>query len=236
MSLLSVMEWNGKHPLQWEWEDVVASGTKATENIKIWQPNESGTEAEVGMDSGSLYKGGCASGGSSGGTGFDPGFAWMSKSSKSASMNSSSTEEMNFTKFPVEGCKVFPEDLSSQRDLASVELPGASPTLDASICSGEPVLSLKLGKRSYFEEISDWSNPKASSLPPVAKSSDASAKITKFNCQNMPASCCQVEDCNIDLSSAKNYHRKHRVCESHSKSPKVVVNGVDRRFCQQCSR
>nr|GMD53119.1 squamosa promoter-binding-like protein 12 [Ipomoea batatas] len=47
---------------------------------------------------------------------------------------------------------------------------------------------------------------------------------------------CQVEGCNIDLSSAKEYHRKHRVCESHSKYPKVIVGGLERRFCQQCSR
>uniref|UniRef100_A0A0A8Z3R4 SBP-type domain-containing protein n=1 Tax=Arundo donax TaxID=35708 RepID=A0A0A8Z3R4_ARUDO len=47
---------------------------------------------------------------------------------------------------------------------------------------------------------------------------------------------CQVEGCGIDLSSAKDYHRKHKVCEAHSKAPKVVVAGVERRFCQQCSR
>ncbi|PIA35202.1 hypothetical protein AQUCO_03600099v1 [Aquilegia coerulea] len=32
------------------------------------------------------------------------------------------------------------------------------------------------------------------------------------------------------------YHFKHRVCEFHSKAPVVIVSGVSKRFCQQCSR
>ncbi|KDP41332.1 hypothetical protein JCGZ_15739 [Jatropha curcas] len=47
---------------------------------------------------------------------------------------------------------------------------------------------------------------------------------------------CQVYGCNKDLSSLKDYHKRHKVCEIHSKTPKVIVNGVEQRFCQQCSR
>nr|AQQ11811.1 squamosa-promoter binding protein-like protein [Phyllostachys edulis] len=47
---------------------------------------------------------------------------------------------------------------------------------------------------------------------------------------------CQVEGCGVELGSAKEYHRKHRVCEAHTKCPRVVVAGLERRFCQQCSR
>lgn len=47
---------------------------------------------------------------------------------------------------------------------------------------------------------------------------------------------CQVEGCGTELGAAKEYHRKHRVCEAHTKSPRVVVAGQERRFCQQCSR
>ncbi|XVE91646.1 hypothetical protein REPUB_Repub01dG0028100 [Reevesia pubescens] len=32
------------------------------------------------------------------------------------------------------------------------------------------------------------------------------------------------------------YHKRHKVCEGHSKSAKVIVNGIEQRFCQQCSR
>ncbi|CAA6656152.1 unnamed protein product [Spirodela intermedia] len=47
---------------------------------------------------------------------------------------------------------------------------------------------------------------------------------------------CQVEGCNVALVDAKDYHRRHKVCEIHSKAPKVVVLGIEQRFCQQCSR
>jgi hypothetical protein len=48
---------------------------------------------------------------------------------------------------------------------------------------------------------------------------------------------CQVEGCTADLSSVlKEYHRRHKVCEMHSKTPNAVVGGRQQRFCQQCSR
>ncbi|KAI3994774.1 hypothetical protein MKX01_037325 [Papaver californicum] len=47
---------------------------------------------------------------------------------------------------------------------------------------------------------------------------------------------CQAETCNVDLSEAKRYHRRHKVCEHHSKAPVVIVAGLRQRFCQQCSR
>ncbi|GAB4859020.1 hypothetical protein Ancab_010489 [Ancistrocladus abbreviatus] len=47
---------------------------------------------------------------------------------------------------------------------------------------------------------------------------------------------CQVEDCKADLSNAKDYHRRHKVCEMHSKASKALVGNVMQRFCQQCSR
>lgn len=48
--------------------------------------------------------------------------------------------------------------------------------------------------------------------------------------------CCQAERCMADLSDAKQYHRRHKVCEHHSKAQVVLVAGVRQRFCQQCSR
>lgn len=47
---------------------------------------------------------------------------------------------------------------------------------------------------------------------------------------------CQVLDCNKDLNSSKDYHKRHRVCDLHSKTAVVIVNGLQQRFCQQCSR
>ncbi|XP_078171651.1 uncharacterized protein LOC144565703 [Carex rostrata] len=51
-----------------------------------------------------------------------------------------------------------------------------------------------------------------------------------------PMGRCQVEGCGVDLSGAKAYYCKHRVCGPHSKAPRVVVGGIEQRFCQQCSR
>jgi SBP domain len=47
---------------------------------------------------------------------------------------------------------------------------------------------------------------------------------------------CQAEGCNSSLSDVKEYHRRHKVCELHSKAPRVTVQGLEQRFCQQCSR
>ncbi|KAL4584128.1 hypothetical protein LXL04_008718 [Taraxacum kok-saghyz] len=47
---------------------------------------------------------------------------------------------------------------------------------------------------------------------------------------------CKVHGCNKSLVSCKDYHKRHKVCELHSKTSKVIVNGIEQRFCQQCSR
>ncbi|KAI3818725.1 hypothetical protein L1987_12541 [Smallanthus sonchifolius] len=48
--------------------------------------------------------------------------------------------------------------------------------------------------------------------------------------------CCQVEGCTNDMINCKTYHRRHKVCEVHSKVPIVITGGCQQRFCQQCSR
>ncbi|PWZ17260.1 Squamosa promoter-binding-like protein 10 [Zea mays] len=47
---------------------------------------------------------------------------------------------------------------------------------------------------------------------------------------------CQAEGCKADLSGAKHYHRRHKVCEYHAKASVVATGGKQQRFCQQCSR
>ncbi|KAJ0969216.1 hypothetical protein J5N97_022093 [Dioscorea zingiberensis] len=47
---------------------------------------------------------------------------------------------------------------------------------------------------------------------------------------------CLVDGCKSDLSNCREYHRRHKVCEVHSKTPMVMVGGQEQRFCQQCSR
>ncbi|KAL5977568.1 Squamosa promoter-binding-like protein [Asimina triloba] len=47
---------------------------------------------------------------------------------------------------------------------------------------------------------------------------------------------CQVDDCRTELSNSKDYHRRHKVCEHHSKAATALVGKQMQRFCQQCSR
>ncbi|WVZ92013.1 hypothetical protein U9M48_038112 [Paspalum notatum var. saurae] len=54
--------------------------------------------------------------------------------------------------------------------------------------------------------------------------------------QQQPCPSCAVDGCTADLSKCRDYHRRHKVCEPHSKTPVVVVAGREMRFCQQCSR
>lgn len=232
--LLLLMEWNGRPSLMWEWENFLEFDAKATENPKKLQVTDCSMEGDRGISSGSFHSPG--DGGGSGGTngsGSNLGHS-SSKSSKSASINSSSVGESKTSKFILESFEGFPKDFSNKVESAELEPPGSS-TPEVSAGSVEPVLSLKLGKRMYFEDPCAGNNGKPSSLPAIPPSSATTAKRCKSTCQTLVPRC-QVEGCNLDLSSAKDYHRKHRICESHSKSPKVTVSGMERRFCQQCSR
>ncbi|XP_077229752.1 squamosa promoter-binding-like protein 1 [Tasmannia lanceolata] len=87
------------------------------------------------------------------------------------------------------------------------------------------LLSLKLGENIYQIVERDGGNdglsdekrfkaPPGSSKPPF----------------------CQVDACYANLNDAKDYHRRHKVCEMHAKSGNVLLGGVLQRFCQQCSR
>lgn len=46
----------------------------------------------------------------------------------------------------------------------------------------------------------------------------------------------QVEGCGFDLTTAKSYYQRYRVCEPHLKRLSITVNQVASRFCQQCGR
>ncbi|KAE8697219.1 Squamosa promoter-binding-like protein 12 [Hibiscus syriacus] len=89
-------------------------------------------------------------------------------------------------------------------------------------------LSLKLGGQGDHRypisqgEIRNWEG--------------TSAKKTKLRGGSGNHATCQVEDCGADLTNAKDYHRRHKVCEMHSKATKALVGNVMQRFCQQCSR
>ncbi|KAJ0096656.1 hypothetical protein Patl1_29236 [Pistacia atlantica] len=47
---------------------------------------------------------------------------------------------------------------------------------------------------------------------------------------------CQADECECNLSNAKLYYQRHKVCEEHAKAPDVLVKNLSQRFCQQCSK
>nr|KJB49223.1 hypothetical protein B456_008G107300 [Gossypium raimondii] len=107
--------------------------------------------------------------------------------------------------------------------------------------SADPhLVCLKLGKRHYFEGSTDLNNHRHSaggySIGKKGKPyyDNLSGEGGGPSSSTVPR--CQVEGCNVTLVNAKEYHRRHKVCETHSKAPKVVVLGLEQRFCQQCSR
>ncbi|KAI5574322.1 hypothetical protein BDE02_10G138600 [Populus trichocarpa] len=81
-------------------------------------------------------------------------------------------------------------------------------------------LNLKLGGQVY----------------PIMNEDAKSGKKTKVTMTASNRAVCQVEDCRADLSNAKDYHRRHKVCDVHSKASMALVGNVMQRFCQQCSR
>lgn len=221
------MEWNAKSPSQWDWEHLFLSNAKATENPRL-QLIDWSREADPEINDGLLYPLG-----GSGCSGSELIPASSSRSSKSASINSPSNGYSKTSVLTFEGSQ---EDSSCKKEMSKEEPVGTSPTLELSSVSGEPLLSLKLGKRLYFEDVCPESDTKDPPLSGFPMPSVNTGKKCKSNNQSSQTPCCQVEGCNLDLSSAKDYHRKHRVCETHTKSPNVVVGGLERRFCQQCSR
>ncbi|KAI3444748.1 hypothetical protein Pfo_001413 [Paulownia fortunei] len=85
-------------------------------------------------------------------------------------------------------------------------------------------IGLNLGGRTYF----------ASSEDDFVNRLYRRSRILEPGSVNSPR--CQAEGCNADLTHAKHYHRRHKVCEFHSKAATVIAAGLTQRFCQQCSR
>lgn len=47
---------------------------------------------------------------------------------------------------------------------------------------------------------------------------------------------CQVPGCEADIRELKGYHRRHRVCLRCANAASVVIDGEDKRYCQQCGK
>jgi hypothetical protein len=111
---------------------------------------------------------------------------------------------------------------------------------------GGGALDLKLGAPTSSRAVATAAVGAAPTLPsanhppppppPPAPSSSAPAKRPRPGHAQQAVPACSVQGCDADLSRCRDYHRRHKVCEAHSKTPVVTVAGQQQRFCQQCSR
>ncbi|EAY77021.1 hypothetical protein OsI_04976 [Oryza sativa Indica Group] len=112
---------------------------------------------------------------------------------------------------------------------------------------GGGALDLKLGAPTSWKTTTTVSAASAAPAavappppPPASSSSSAAAAGKRARAgqgQQAAVPACSVEGCAADLSKCvRDYHRRHKVCEAHSKTAVVTVAGQQQRFCQQCSR
>ncbi|CAN6196541.1 unnamed protein product [Urochloa humidicola] len=120
--------------------------------------------------------------------------------------------------------------------------PGIAAAAAASAARGAPTraecsVDLKLGGLGEFGAGERMKEPPAAAAAAVVPSASP-MKRPRPGGGGGGAQCpsCAVEGCKADLSKCRDYHRRHKVCEAHSKTPVVVVAGREMRFCQQCSR
>nr|XP_043622512.1 squamosa promoter-binding-like protein 12 [Erigeron canadensis] len=203
------MDWNLNTSTEWDWENIAMYSTKEMEVVpKNLQFSNQETGSNVVVDNVDF--------------------------SFSASADSSSKETIkNFGPFDD-----LPKEFLEKEESSWVGENGSFPTNVVeeanSVLSGEAMVGLKLGRHSG---ASNCNNKTATTTSvPLFPTSSPMIKRSRASYLSSQLPRCQVEGCNLDLSSAKDYHRRHRICANHSKSPKVVVAGMERRFCQQCSR
>ncbi|KAJ4869443.1 Squamosa promoter-binding-like protein 13A [Raphanus sativus] len=112
---------------------------------------------------------------------------------------------------------------------------------------GEFSFDLKLGRNivnssSAFgntEQVTclKWKESTTALAKPEASRRSGSTKRTRGNATgNNQIPLCLVDGCDSDFSKCREYHKRHKVCDVHSKTPVVTINGDKQRFCQQCSR
>lgn len=103
---------------------------------------------------------------------------------------------------------------------------------NSKLSNSNSLIDLKLGR---FADHGDFTDRAFSKVLSSSESSTPPKRVRASGLHSQTAYC-QVYGCNKDLSSCKDYHKRHKVCEVHSKTAIVIVNGIEQRFCQQCSR
>ncbi|RDX64018.1 Squamosa promoter-binding-like protein 13B, partial [Mucuna pruriens] len=134
-------------------------------------------------------------------------------------------------------------DVDKATSLPSIETMEEQNRFGVYRMKGEFSVDLKLGQvgNSGTESALSKSKDVAAATSGVGVSkmasspSGSSKRARAINSTTLTVSCL-VDGCNSDLSNCRDYHRRHKVCELHSKTPEVTIAGLKQRFCQQCSR
>ncbi|KAF6141629.1 hypothetical protein GIB67_001181 [Kingdonia uniflora] len=112
------------------------------------------------------------------------------------------------------------QEQQQQQSYAALSYPPPTPMMALTPESEtfySPRIGLNLGGRTYF------SNDDSKQLYRRSRQVECGWTTT-----SIPR--CQAEDCNADLTNSKQYHRRHKVCEYHSKAETVVTKGLTQRF------
>lgn len=121
-----------------------------------------------------------------------------------------------------------------QQAIPNVDAVGGSSSFGGSGSKGKFSVDLKLGQvDSGDNSSSKWKEPVVSKMESSPSGSTKRARAATNGSQTVS---CLVDGCSSDLSNCRDYHRRHKVCELHSKTPQVMICGQKQRFCQQCSR
>lgn len=129
---------------------------------------------------------------------------------------------------------------------ASVSFGGSSSSSPRLEPKGEFSFDLKLGRNivnssSAFRNTEQvtclkWKESTALAKPEASRSSGSSKRTRGNATGNNQIPLCLVDGCDSDFSNCREYHKRHKVCDVHSKTPVVTISGDKQRFCQQCSR
>ncbi|XP_042006581.1 squamosa promoter-binding-like protein 14 isoform X2 [Salvia splendens] len=138
---------------------------------------------------------------------------------------------------PCEGNQVIrgphvPLDLARNKEVQNSAL---NPSEHSQIGKDDENLLLKLGGGEQ-QAVSNGSHGGMNLMEETQPVSRPSKRVRSGSPGTANRPMCQVDDCKEDLSTAKDYHRRHKVCEVHSKAGKALVGKQMQRFCQQCSR
>nr|QTM66376.1 squamosa promoter-binding-like protein SPL6 [Osmanthus fragrans] len=139
----------------------------------------------------------------------------------------SSTAEMDDNPTSTNIFNLFPGEMELGSRFSSSSIRDRDKTL--------PQINLKVENLAARREIN---GTPVSQEKSVSSSPESQLPAKRSLCKNLHSRLpvCQVYGCNKDLSSSKDYHKRHKVCNVHSKTAVVIVNGIEQRFCQQCSR